>query len=128
MTERERLMELIMNIPPIPVTVGGRSQGKRYMTASHIADRLLSSGVIVPPCKVGDVVYSIEKGIDHQIFIGEVYEITKRREGDLFRFTRKGYFTGVCSFNDFGKTVFLTKEEARKALKERMIQNENQSH
>ena len=72
----------------------------------HFADYLLENGVIVPPCKVGDVVYLIT---DHT--------------GDMRR-TVTG-FTQDCvlayamqiPMSEFGKTVFLTREEAEKALR-----------
>ena len=114
MTERERLIELLDKI-----TSNKQLRFTTWENTDEIADYLLANGVIVPPCKVGDTVYSIEKGIDHQIFIGEVYETTQRRECGWFRYTRRGYFTGASSFEDMGKTVFLTKEDAEKALKER---------
>lgn len=51
---RERLIELLHNIPPMETTVCSRANGKTYKTMGHIADYLLANGVIVPPCKVGD--------------------------------------------------------------------------
>jgi hypothetical protein len=45
---RDRLIELIQD------SVGGCA---RYW-AETISDHLLSEGVIVPPCKVGDIVYT----------------------------------------------------------------------
>ena len=83
-----------------------------------IADHLLANGVIVPPCKVGDAVYSIVEGIN-LIFVGEVYEYVVGRGHFVFRSTRKGYLTLAFTEEDIGKTVFLTKEEAEKALAER---------
>lgn len=69
------------------------------------------------PCKVGDTVYSIVEGIN-RIFIGEVYEYVVGREHFVFRSTRKGYLTLAFTELDIGKTVFLTKDEAEKALTE----------
>lgn len=46
MTERERLIELISQVQYM-----GGLEGK-------LADHLLSNGVIVPPCKVGQTVYT----------------------------------------------------------------------
>ena len=86
--------------------------------AEVIADYLLDNGVIVPPCKVGDTVYSIVEGID-LVLVGEVYEYVVGREHFVFRSTRKGYFTLDFTESDIGKTVFLTREEAEKALAER---------
>lgn len=47
MTQRERLIELLMDVPADGVGL--------------IADFLLANGVIVPPCKVGDDVYWIDE-------------------------------------------------------------------
>lgn len=100
-----------------------------------ITDHLLAEGVIVPPCKVGDVVYGFRecscedidgaytqcefygygledrictiptgKKCPHQYRI-EKYSVT---EANILMFTRM-----------WGKTVFLTREEAEKALAER---------
>lgn len=44
MTERERLMKLISDMP-------------KDQTAPEMADYLLANGVIVPPVKVGDIVF-----------------------------------------------------------------------
>ena len=84
----------------------------------YVAEYLTANGVIVPPCKVGDTVYSIVEGID-QIFVGEVYEGFFGRYGIAFRSTRKGYLALSFTEKDIGKTVFLSREDAEKALKER---------
>lgn len=57
MTERERLIELVLQI------YEKRTNLVIYFTeddAEIIADHLLSSRVIVPPCKVGDTVYAVD--------------------------------------------------------------------
>jgi hypothetical protein len=86
--------------------------------AEVIADYLIDNGVIVPPCKVGETVYSIVEGIDF-VLVGEIYEYVVGREHFVFRSTRKGYFTLSFTELDIGKTVFLTRAEAEKALAER---------
>ena len=108
----------------------------------HFKDK---SRVIVPPCKVGDTVYiittkhpcyacnfctdfchkdcliddrdkrvakrarvcSIELGAINKICA----EVEKTKIATAYKYT--------CWFEDFGKTVFLTREEAEKALAER---------
>ena len=50
MTDRDRLIELIQNAV----------NGCASYWAKIIADYLLANGVIVPPCKVGDMVYKID--------------------------------------------------------------------
>lgn len=81
---------------------------------SDIADYLLANGVIVPPCKVGDTVYFTKAHFGflptpkaEKIRKIELYDIDV-----IFR-------TESRAFNDkaIGSTVFLTKEEAEKALK-----------
>ena len=49
MTERERLIELLKEVN----TMRNMRQG-----LGECADYLLANGVIVPPCKVGDTVYT----------------------------------------------------------------------
>ena len=110
MTQREKLIELLENAPAAP-------NGERNVAS--IADHLLENGIIVPPCKVGDTLYSIVEGID-QIFVGEVYEGFFGRYGIAFRSTRKGYLALSFTEEDIGKTVFLSREEAEKALAERI--------
>lgn len=108
MTHREKLIELLENAPATP-------NGERNVAT--LADHLLANGIIVPPCKVGDTLYSIVEGIN-QIFVGEVYEGFFGRYGIAFRSTRKGYFTLFFTEEDIGKTVFLSRDEAEKAVKE----------
>lgn len=120
---RDRLIELLLNSDPLHERdldddlVDGEIEA--------IADHLLKSGVIVPPCKVGDAVYRVS-------FVHKTVEMLKV----------EGFLRNVASwkvhctkfipnwlgnqkehiyiqFSAFGKTVFLTCEEAEKALAER---------
>ena len=83
------------------------------------ADYLLANGVIVPPCKVGDTVYVID--------VVDVKEHIKKKtvcgfEIDLMFAVKTWDTMGrryFYYFEQFGKTVFLTREEAERALKER---------
>lgn len=90
----------------------------------RLADHLLANGVIVPPCKVGDTVYVLDKKSAQEYTVHAVERDEKHlnikchswlaeREGLLHKHT--AYF----NLNNFGKTVFLTKAEAEKALEER---------
>ena len=87
---------------------------------ADIADHLLANGVILPPCKVGDAVYDASEFFDGTLY-PELYllqdntmEIKKTDNG--YRFTYDGMF---LTKDDIGKTLFLTREEAEKAIKER---------
>lgn len=100
MIERERLIELIR------FGYGkGRANENVKQVEETVADYLLANGVIVPPCKVGDTVYWIDNG---KIKCEEVFEISIHSDGILVH-------TGIqfCL-----NQVFLTKEEAEKAMKE----------
>lgn len=99
----------------IPVAIGD---------GDRIADYLLANGVIVPPCKVGQTVYKVvnDKRVKKPYkckVIGFWYSEDEHCNNvHLVR-----YINGVfdCSFSvpftDFGKSVFLTREEAEQALK-----------
>ncbi len=79
------------------------------------ADHLLANGVIVPPVKVGDTIYMLVTKKTHSFDLkgGERRENqhtfikkTILMESNFFRVIR-----------DIGKTVFLSREAAEKALK-----------
>nr|DAM30846.1 MAG TPA: hypothetical protein [Caudoviricetes sp.] len=81
--------------------------------------------VVVLPCKVGDTVYMIERIFD--IDNGVCDEICARKAighggNNLNKLWLIGS-GGICNVSifvsEFGKTVFLTREEAKKALEER---------
>ena len=93
MTMREKLIEMIQH------SVGGCA---RYW-AEIIADGLLANGVIVPPCKVGDTVYQTDGA---RIYSSKIRNII--------------YSTDSIDFDEsaIGESIYLTKEQAEKALKE----------
>lgn len=80
----------------------------------QIADYLLANGVIVPPCKVGDIVYIIGAFTGQKVF-DTVQSITFTGDGVCLNLK----CGAVVVPQQLGKTVFLTKEEAEKALAER---------
>lgn len=132
---RERLFDLIAAEIPDDIPVD------RLPDVDAIVDRLLAAGVVVPPCKVGDKMYAIsERRIEECrcdeicIYGNENIVMTEHNcdydcKGCPFNSWAQDYSGeyscqgeyGVYSFNfeDFGKTVFLTREEAEKALAER---------
>ena len=120
MTERERLVELLMqgDIAASKQGVFNCCMCKRE--AEILADYLLSNGVIVPPVQVGATVYCTDS-YRHLIkpleIIGFEVDYTKR----ICKYYCSGGDYTPAWFNpaEIGKTVFLTREEAEKALKER---------
>ena len=84
--------------------------------AEVVADYLLANGVIVPPCKVGDVIYHLYP------IQGIVAKKVKRIQyGSYGLMIADG--NGVFHSDVIGKTVFLTKEEAEAELRKRGEQN-----
>ncbi len=80
-------------------------------------EQLEEQGLLLKlPCKVGDIVYAITRN-----FISEysICCIEKYNDGFFFNWRcEKGIYKNLRGFTDYeiGKTVFLTKEEAEKAL------------
>ena len=113
MNERERLVELLKD---------NQGDSTYYMTdeaVQSVSDVLLANGVIVLPCKVGDTVYEIcerrrsgkwQKAIVERVVHGIEIGI------DKILTARCGTTTYVY-LSRLGETVFLTREEAEKALK-----------
>ena len=103
---RERLIELLDNAESAYLETMMNDPDKAAEIVKNgygfYADHLLANGVIVPPCKVGDTVYVI---YEHP-FDETIVEIEK----DEFC---------LAMIDDFGKGVFLTREEAEEALKAR---------
>lgn len=103
MNQQEKLIELLETIV-LP--------RKELYSACEIADFMLDYGVVVLPCKIGDTVYVPYPALNSvEQFPIESIEIYK---------SSTVFCTDTCNveFNasDFGKTVFLTREEAEKAL------------
>lgn len=76
--------------------------------------------IVELPCKVGDTVWIIF-GEDEIIKDFEILNIITSRDRITLTFTNESCFTiwnGYCD-DYFGKSIFLTREEAEKALRER---------
>ena len=83
----------------------------------NTADYLLENGVIVPPCKVGDTVYVCDRAdVLHPIHEKTVKEFIVG-DGDMVLAQCSWGIRYPYLFSCFGKTVFLTREEAEAALK-----------
>ena len=108
MTDRERLIDLIREAKKY--TKNANSDLERNMI---FAEYLLEHGVIVPPCKVGDRVYRPSDCLGVVQFVIISFNIY---ESEMF-FTDDS--ENIIYLSDIGKTVFLTREEAERALKER---------
>lgn len=91
---------------------------------TQVADHLLKNGVVVLPCKVGDIVYRVGfaykkvemlnvEGILRNVASWKVHctHFIPNWVGN-----KKEHI--YISFSQFGKTLYFTKEEAEKALAE----------
>ena len=108
MSDRERLIDLIREAKKH--TKNANSDLERNMI---FADYLVEHGVIVQPCKVGDKVYRPSDCLGVVQFVIISFNIY---ESEMF-FTDDS--ENIICPSDIGKTVFLTREEAERALKER---------
>ena len=113
---RDRLIELIDAAKEGDVRQD-REKPRKYL-ADYIADHLLAAGVIVPPCKVGDVVWRICRdpiSFEYEIIEQCVWSIHMYENGVHI------YLSPLVSFRPsaIGKILFLTREEAERALAER---------
>ena len=105
MTDRERLIK-VLNEAFIKC-----DDNFGMPNIEQVADYLIANGVIPLPCKVGDTIYRcgdpIKKVYEWEIEHIEIYfdEIVFVDDSD-----------NVFTADDIGKTVFLTREEAEKAL------------
>lgn len=73
--------------------------------SDYLADVLIANGVIVPPCKIGEPIY-------------RVCGIKGKRQTPYVRKFKLTYKTLASTIEDFGKTVFLSKEEAERVANE----------
>lgn len=95
MTELERLSKLLISAP-----------AEWRAGEEGVAKFLLQNGVIYPPCKIGSKIFMF---------------VTKRPKVSFPEFTfikesKLTYYNLERVMSDFGKTVFLTREEAQHAL------------
>lgn len=108
MTDRERLMELIDMFRELDAAHDGRTW------TEHLADHLHANGIIVPHCKVGDTIYRVHP--IHNIICDWVIIEIIITEGEINYIDDSD---NLIKGEDIGKTVFLTEEEAERALAER---------
>ena len=125
MSDRDRLKQLVADTPVggcyedfAPVKIKDILGEDRIQ---RVVENLLSNGVIVPPCKVGDTVFVVSRYYTGTWFIYAcmVNDISVYKKNMFVRMLaiRNKHVTFAEEVSQFGKTVFLTKEEAERALK-----------
>ncbi len=111
MNERDRLIGLLQSVPT-----------NRYgdIGIATVADHMIANNVTLPPVSVGQTVYVIRRPTDRPAWIDECV-----LENVTVEYTADGKICCFKSHNfeatekDIGAWVFLAREEAKRALKER---------
>ena len=88
---------------------------------SKVATQLIGAGIILPPCRIGDKIYSIDKDLDSSELT--IYENTITDIGQRYIYVSQfdppkddvGFSIPV---EELGKRSFFSLKEAEKALKD----------
>ena len=124
MTERERLVELLKNDncpSPFACDANCKYINSENCLAERMADYLLENNVFITPVTEGDSVYII---MFNRVIPFDVISVSLFRKILIYKAQHGIHLTWVFKMEDFGKTVFLNREEAEKALAERIEHND----
>ena len=114
---RDRLVELIDNADVYDgynCLLCERTSDKcNNCYANKLADHLIANGVIVLPCKVGDVCYPLEHSRNRPITERKVSRITfSQRNIIIGYYENDGQYRPPLRTRILGEDIFLTKEQA----------------
>lgn len=115
MTDREKLLKILKDNSSCRYNSCLNCCAEKDCFMQQVATELIDAGVIVLPCKVGDTVYQIANG----------WRICESKitwfywDKDYKRIVYECNTDLAFSEEAIGKSVFLSKEEAEAALKER---------
>ena len=125
---REDMLKVKRMVSEVEMILGKREGETELVNKLIDAENLLTycmsrlENAIVPPCKVGDTVWYIEGGYYRKNNLKAkpitVTEISQKEVKGKLQWAIIANGTRY-KFTSIGKTVFLTREEAEKALKER---------
>ena len=118
MTDKERITEIL------------KAYTKKHNIMASVvileeyAEELLANGVIVPPCKVGDKTFLLLEKTSggYDVVESECVCIAENKFDRVYSMAFDCVEIGNTlefHLNDFGRWVFLTKEEAEAKLRER---------
>lgn len=112
---RDRLIEILTdNLPHCDNPL----QDTYDEIVERLANHLIENGAIIPPCNVGDDIWIVK------CYEGKPLGIVKDKV-QMIGITSRGFHIKARNHHDhnkmymLGKTVFLTREDAEKALRER---------
>lgn len=119
MNDRDRLIELLEQHCLLRTDYLECTASEGTKCSACLADHLISNGVIVPPCKVGEKIYMLVTRKTHSFMLEKGKGMMKVKNQHTFikptRLTKLNFFKVL---DDFGKTAFLTREEAEAKLRE----------
>jgi hypothetical protein len=107
--------------------MGNTEMAEALNAGIALLDAKAEGRLVVLPCKVGDTVYALQlkritefcvDPLHKEIVTAKVVEITLKDGIKWFRLYSADDRIAVYRGENFGKTVFLTREEAEKALEE----------
>lgn len=110
MEDFREINSLKLKIQSLETSLGVACDGLNKYTRAEQDGRL-----VVLPCKVGDQIYAIHQGTTILPMVAKWYE-TMEGYGDFVLIAHYPPIHKTFRFADFGKTVFLTREEAERAL------------
>lgn len=126
--ERKRLVEILkQNCHCINEDCEKCSSNGICFTHREV-DHLLDNGIVVPPVKVGDVVYALWETptlyteTKYVLYSAEVKEVSQCKRNNrlvlIYKLEPTSFRGRIREFfdYDFGKTVFTSREDALKAL------------
>ena len=106
------------------INLAAQALGVEPRRLRELAEAEKDRRLVVLPCKVGDTVYMIERifdidnGVCDEICARKVIGHGGNNLNKLWLIGSGGIYNVYIFVSDFGKTVFLTREEAEKALQE----------
>ena len=103
---KNNLIKLLVKTPQLNTITSSYSEWEKA------AEFLIDNGVIVPPCKIGDIIYSIWEDDEGVLQIDEI-EVLDVSAQKIW--IGGGYF----GYDEIGKNVFLTCEEAERTIRGR---------
>ncbi len=93
------------------------------MNTDEFAEYLCESGVIAPPCRVGDKLYELCEGIDDDIPpLIEEHTVTEVGTSRIFcsaYVPPRDDIHNELPIKELGRSLFLTRDEAERALHDR---------
>lgn len=122
MTDRDRLIELLNSVQckvNCCIAVNGSCADLDNLDRCQIqaiADYLIENGVIVPPCKVGQVVYPLNADPRFKAFIERIEINTNGLQLEWVQYDvgvdcTETWDAEIFGIEDIGKTVFLNETE-----------------